>query len=299
MANSLVQKLTMSEMKERIGNLAQTNYYYVELGISNELQNHFKTSYGGELTDIGRFVNRLGYLCSEASLPTTSYATAEVKDNFMGVTQEFAHTRLYTDIDLTFYVDAEYNVLRFFEGWMDYIAGGNKPKEEPAASSYPSGLSGSIYRRFNYPKFYKMNTMKIYKFERDYKKQLEYTFINAFPKSLSTVAVSYGPADILKATVTFNFDRYLVQRSDMYQEPEDTSKIQNPTSGNSASNAGLPADPKLQLQLSQSSGSRSSLRQDIFEIQQSTLASILRQQGYNAVSGGPTGVTVNGLPLYQ
>ena len=70
------------------------------------------------------FKNRLGLLCSEATIPTSSYATAEVKDNFMGVSQEFAHTRINTDIDFTFYVDREYKVLGFFEAWIDYISGG-------------------------------------------------------------------------------------------------------------------------------------------------------------------------------
>ena len=46
--------------------------------------------------------NKGNLLCSEASLPGTSLATAEVKDNFMGIPQEFAHTRLYTDIDFTY-----------------------------------------------------------------------------------------------------------------------------------------------------------------------------------------------------
>ena len=219
MGNSIVQKLTMSGAKEKIGNLAQTNHYFVEMsGLKKELSDHFKNSYPNEFNDISRFIHRLGYLCSEASLPTSSYATAEVKDNFMGVTQEFAHTRIYTDLDLTFYVDAEYKVLRFFEGWMDYISGGNQPNlNEPAAGSDDRG---NIYRRFNYPNFYKLSTLKLYKFERDYRYSLDYNFINAFPKSVSALPVSYGPAEVLKVTVTFNYDRYLVKK-DYFLTDED------------------------------------------------------------------------------
>ena len=42
----------------------------------------------------------------------------------MGVTQQFAHTRMYTDIDLTFYIDRSYKANMFSETWMDYIGGG-------------------------------------------------------------------------------------------------------------------------------------------------------------------------------
>ena len=47
---------------------------------------------------------------------------------------------------------------------------------------------------------------------RNFKKKLVYNFVNGFPKGLTAVPVSYGPADLLKVTVTFNFDRYVVSR---------------------------------------------------------------------------------------
>ena len=210
MGNSLVQKINMSRARELVGNLAQTNYYLVNIPLTKQLVNHFSTSYP-DLGDIDVFVRqKLGYLCSEATLPTTSYATAEVKDNYIGITQEFAHTRLYTDMDLTFYVDANYSVLRFFEGWMDYISGGNIKDEEPAAAT---DLRTNIYRRFNFPNYYKVQNMTILKFERDYDKVLEYTFVNAFPKGVTSIPVSYGAADLLKVTVSFNYDRYVVTRN--------------------------------------------------------------------------------------
>lgn len=213
----------MSRARELVGNLAQTNYYLVNIPLPDRLKSHFSTSYP-DLGNIDVFVNqKLGYLCSEATLPTSSYATAEVKDNYMGVTQEFAHTRLYTDMDLTFYVDTDYSILRFFEGWMDYIAGGNVRGVEPAAASI---LNRNIYRRFNFPDFYKVQNMSILKFERDYDKVLEYAFVNVFPKGITSIPVSYGPADLMKVSVSFNYDRYVVKRSNITKDniPPDIAK---------------------------------------------------------------------------
>ena len=219
---SAALRLSMSDMKNKIGNLALTNTYYVQITLPPQLKSHFKNSYNKtdpEMAKIESFVNqRLGYLCSEATLPVSSYATAEVKDNFMGIPQEFAHTRLYTDIDLTFYVDSNYSVMRFFEGWMDYISGGNgsERKNKQGGIIDPQEPSiydpGPIYKRFVYPDFYKAQTMSITKFERDFQRELKYTFVNAFPKALTAVPVSYGSAEILKVSVTFNFDRYFVGR---------------------------------------------------------------------------------------
>ncbi len=157
----------------------------------------------GFAEDTRNFLSRkTGLLCSEASLPTSSLATGEVRDNFMGIPQEFAHTRLYTDIDFTFYIDSNYVNLRIFEAWMDYIAGGSQLEINELDENY--------YRRMNYPDNYKVQTMFISKFERDFNSQIDYQFVNAFPKLVTAIPVSYGAADLLKVTVSFTYDRYIV-----------------------------------------------------------------------------------------
>ena len=128
-------------------------------------------------------------------LPTTALATAEVKDNFMGVPQQFAHTRIYTDIDFSFYIDEDYTLLKIFEGWMEYISSG--------ANNFVDQDHRAYYRRMRYPDSYKCNTMYINKFEKNYKRTLRYRFVNVFPKSMSSVPVHMESADILKVTVNF------------------------------------------------------------------------------------------------
>ena len=186
-----------------MGPLAQTNHFLVTLSsLTPEVEAYIQQY--SDASDFRRFLaERGGILCSDASLPTTSYATAEVKDNFMGIPQQYAHTRIYTDIDFTFYVDENYTLLKIFEGWMEYISSGSNRLMEQQTKSY--------YRRMRYPDSYKCNTLYINKFEKNFKRTMRYQFINAFPKSMSSVPVSYGPADILKVTVSFNYDRYIVR----------------------------------------------------------------------------------------
>ena len=157
-----------------------------------------------KVDDVRNFLSRrAGILCDSASLPTTAYATAEVRDNFMGVPQQFAHTRIYTDIDFSFYIDQDYTLLKIFEGWMEYISSG--------ADTATNQQRVAFYRRMRYPDTYKCSNLYINKFEKNFKRTMRYQFVNAFPKSMSSVPVSYGPADILKVTVSFNYDRYIVR----------------------------------------------------------------------------------------
>lgn len=215
MAVPAITDITMRNAEVYFGNLATTNQYQVFIGDgwgksnrkgAESFTQKFKNQ---EKIDFKSFGTKLGLLCTDASLPASTYATAEVKDNFLGVSQEFAHTRIYTDIDFTFYIDHDYEVLKFFEFWMNHVSGGSEiPQSDREAIK-----NGNYYRRFNYPKYYKNSEIYIKKFERDYLKggqgSISYQFINAFPKSVTSIPVSYGPADLLKISVTLNYDRYL------------------------------------------------------------------------------------------
>ena len=202
MAETTIKPYNLSVAKNLIGPLAQTNHFQVTFSslrpsVESYLKDYLKVD------DIRNFLSRrAGILCDSASLPTTAYATAEVRDNFMGVPQQFAHTRIYTDLDFSFYVDEDYNLLKIFEGWMEYISSG--------ANSSTLQDDRAYFRRMRYPDSYKCDTMYINKFEKNFKKTMRYRFVNVFPKAMSAVPVAYGPADILKVNISFNFDRYIV-----------------------------------------------------------------------------------------
>ena len=199
---SFIQKITMNDAKVKFGSLSLNNQYQVHFaGFNGNVIQYLK--FNKRIDNAQDFISReAGILCSDASLPASAFATAEVKDNFMGIPQEFAHSRLYTDIDFTFYVDDDYTMLNIFEGWMDYISSG--AEREVADFQKP------FYRRMRYPDTYKCDTMFISKFEKNAKRILRYQFINAFPKSITPMPVQYGSADLLKVNVSFNYDRYIV-----------------------------------------------------------------------------------------
>ena len=220
------ESLSMDMAKMKIlGNLSMSNYYYVEIGPLPKALNENDKSMKAEgffssqgQYDAYQFSQRdMRLLCSEAVLPASAYATAEVKDNYMGVTQQFAHTRMYTDIDLTFYIDKSYRANMFFETWMNFIGGGSQvPMDDMDRPDY--------FRRMNYPVNYKTNNIRIYKFERNLNQEknmrLTYRLKNAFPKALSSTTVSYGPAELLRVTVTLGYDFYIVGKD----KPEGTEE---------------------------------------------------------------------------
>ena len=170
----------------------------------------------------------IGLLCSRASLPGSSFATADIVGNFQGVTERMVHTRQFVQMDLDFYVDNEYRALKFLEHWMEFASSGSTTgldAQDPVKRGY--------YFRMRYPDEYKCDYTKVIKFEKDYKRYIEYRFIGLFPISLNATTVSYEGSQILKATASFNYERYIAGQSYSinYATGTDNNK-EGPTSGN-------------------------------------------------------------------
>jgi hypothetical protein len=171
--------------------------------------------------------------CSEASLPGSSFATIDISNDYMGITQKHAYRRLYDDrADFTFYVtqNSNYYQIRFFEAWMRYIAN----EQYIQGVSANDKLSGASISRVQYPEFYK-SIIQIAKYERDYgtgrsptSPILIYKFIEAFPISINSIPVSYESSSLLKVTVSFSYTRYVID--DLTTVAESTVPSRNPNS---------------------------------------------------------------------
>ena len=215
MAGVRPEKLTVSKIKSRLLNVAQSSLYRLTLQVPQTVRDRLSLS--------SFDYDNINLLCSEATLPGSSLTTHEVNNDYHGVTEKMAYRRMYDEsLSLTFYVDREYRVIELIEGWMDYITGvDNKKAYEDPYISY----------RMAYPKSYK-NNIFLTKFEkdqfmRDYstsrrastistRTTLDYTFVQAFPLSLTAIPVSYEDSQILKCTVSFNFIRYVQQRRNSF-----------------------------------------------------------------------------------
>ena len=189
--------------------MAQTSHYQVFLeGLSPDLF----TFLGQKNVDRRFITENSGLLCSAASIPGSALATSDIFGNFTGVQEKFAHTRIFSEMSLEFYVDKDYKMIKFFEHWMDYISSGS---EKRRITSFSKASPGYFYR-MRYPKGnsgYKCDKTKIVKFNVDYKKEIEYTFIGMFPINLASTPVQYGNSDVLKVNSTFNYERYIAGES--------------------------------------------------------------------------------------
>jgi len=190
----------ISDILPKLQNVAQTSNFLVKFVLPNGgLKSHMRRK---GLND--RFViEDAGLLCYNAVLPGSALASVNTVGDYQGMVERFAHTRNFTQVNFEFYVDNEYKSLKFLEHWMEFITGSNS--NDLSADTY--------YFQLNYPDSYKSNDTRVIKFERNYSQFLEYRFVGLFPLTLNSTRVQYGNSQILKATASFSYDRYICGES--------------------------------------------------------------------------------------
>lgn len=180
-----------------------------------------------------------GFYATDAVLPGSNLNIAEVHGSYQGITNTFATSRLYPEIDVTFYVDAGHNTLALLNGWLEYItptqnvAEGNRFKKV----RYPKGINGYktdiIIQKFN-KDFSRLNEAEAFAPVTESKRptnppQFSYTLKNAFPTKLISAPIAYGDANLVKATISFNYEQYLISKKDFVVENILGDEIKLPT----------------------------------------------------------------------
>ena len=218
MASIPPQRLTVDKIVSDLLEPATTSFYQVSISDPRQLNERGDTfatylrQQGLEVLFNSRGLDptrreKLQLFCSETTLPGSSLATSNLDNDFTGVSEKYAHRRVFDEeISLTFYCDAkEYLPVRYFESWLSYMTNDTRDNH-----------SENFYYRMKFPKKYK-GGLEITKYEKNLfsqdpvrgrTKPLTYTFIDAFPRSISAMPVTYDASDLLKCSVSFSYTRY-------------------------------------------------------------------------------------------
>ena len=190
----------ISDILPKLQNVAQTSNFLVKFALPNGgLKSHMRRKGINDMF----IVEDAGLLCYNAVLPGSGMAAVNTVGDYKGMVERFAHTRNFTQVNFEFYVDNEYKSLKFLEHWMEFITGANRTDVS----------SDTYFFQLNYPDDYKSNDTRVVKFEKNYSQFLEYRFVGLFPIPLNSTKVQYGTSQILKATASFSYDRYICGES--------------------------------------------------------------------------------------
>ena len=165
-----------SELRQR--NVSKPTLYYVEI-IPPPI---FKEA---GLTYTNSDLNLVSMWCHTA---TTPQSTIQTQDNYLeaGNRRKYAYDQDYANLTLSFYVDQDYNVKRFFDQWKAAIV----PQK----------------RNFNYPDKYTAESLNLFIINQEGKETYKYEYSKVFPKSFNSIELSYSATGVASFTVDFVFE---------------------------------------------------------------------------------------------
>lgn len=214
--------------RDIFGELSITSQFKVCLHLVNSFTGDDLNKWllqSGITSDMGRNAE-YDFFCAEAMLPGATFDITEEVGSHQGIIERFPTKRIYPEFNITLYVDNDYEVIRLFEEWMNYI---NPIYSKEKISTATINGQGNFkardqYFRLRYPDSYK-RIVSIAKFERNFldnpnKNQapksvptFTYRMIDAFPTNITSIPVSYEGSTITKTTVQFSYSRYVIEKS--------------------------------------------------------------------------------------
>lgn len=218
------RSVTLPGVLDMIGKLSVTSQFKLSLHLSTSgspgsLMGHLSRT--GVLNDVVQ-ATTYDFLCSDASLPGISLNLSQEMGSHQGIIEKFPNARIFPSMDVTFYVDSEFKVIRLFEEWINFINPIHSftGVSQPNPRGLPEFTSSSNFFRLRYPNEYK-KIISITKFERNFRVQgtnrlrqppsVTYRLIDAFPSTVNSIPVTYEGSTITKTTVSFEYSRYVME----------------------------------------------------------------------------------------
>lgn len=176
------------------------------------------------ITDLDEIVS---LFCDEAQLPNTNTAQGQYNGIYVGSgAVSYAHTRVYTELQLGFMLDANLSALKFLNKWMDFMFSGDGREWSDQSKNKSLGqMNAPKLRDTNRPVRvnYKNNyscTMLISKTEQgpfapNERVPITYVLEEAYPYAVDAIPLAYGNAQITKVSCQFSYARHYTVPNDI------------------------------------------------------------------------------------
>ena len=188
------------------------------------LSNNFVVQFEGCPVSIDKEI--IEFMCDEAQLPNVNTATGTQTGLYTGLGQiDYAHTRVYTELQLGFMLDANLSALKFFNQWHDFIFS----EEITPASKLTLNENRVTKLRFRdeYTGTIKIRKTEVGPESTTQRNPITYVIEKAYPFAIDAVPLQFGTAQVTKVTVQFKYQRHYTQAFDITKVKDDVTVMDN------------------------------------------------------------------------
>ena len=165
----------------------------------------------------------ISMMCDEATLPGSQFATGQVNGIYTGSGQfNYAHTRMYNDLTLSWICDANMTPLKFVNTWMDAIYEDDYTLINQKKPTDVQKRDRSRSVRLNFPDEYTMQC-SILKAEKNKDSELgrpsiRYVLEGVYPYAVDSIPLSAGTSQLVKVSANFYYERWYEYYTDQWNK---------------------------------------------------------------------------------
>ena len=177
------------------GGLASSNNFVVKF-----LNPPFELPFGVE--------EQMEYYCNEAQLPNINTSEGTINGMYMGSgSVKYAHTRVFTEIQLGFICDANMSIMKFLNAWQDYMFNwdGSTDKNRNVTVKYQDEYVCDIA----------IMKTELSPYEGELRNPLTYVLERAYPYAIDAVPMQFGSNQVTQVTAQFSYMRHYVSNNDI------------------------------------------------------------------------------------
>ncbi len=210
--STFIQKILDKKSGISASNLYSFNIQEPQQTSGYKLKTFFKDNIGFDSS-----AEELTLLCNEIQLPGITYSATDVKSVHKGIIQKMASGKVYNELDISFFLDAESMPLKFFRAWQDFTMGGKEIATDIYGDRAPTNRQQAFAMRYydhycctlDIKKLEKYNVPKSESEEKtppELKEVWEAKLFGAYPYTVSSIPYSAGPAQLVKVNVGFYYE---------------------------------------------------------------------------------------------
>ena len=210
--STFIQKILDKKSGISASNLYSFNIQEPQQTSGYKLKTFFKDNIGFDSS-----AEELTLLCNEIQLPGITYSATDVKSVHKGIIQKMASGKVYNELDISFFLDADSMPLKFFRAWQDFTMRGKEIATRIYGDRAPTNRQQAFAMRYynhycctlDIKKLEKYNVPKSESEEKtppELKEVWEAKLFGAYPYTVSSIPYSAGPAQLVKVNVGFYYE---------------------------------------------------------------------------------------------
>ena len=153
------------------------------------------------------------YFCDEAQLPGVNTATGTQNGVYLGVgSVDYPHTRVFTEFQLTFMLDANLSILKGLNKWYDSIFG--EEERSDGTNVTPNRTNRLLYRN-EYASDILVTKTESGPDSTTQRRPITYVMEKAYPYAIDAVPLQFGSSQITRVTAQFKYERHYTAVKDI------------------------------------------------------------------------------------